>query len=380
MIKNIVFDIGNVILNFDLNIILPKFTTNKEEQKFIIDNIINSPEWLGYSLIDTGYITREKAIKIVEDRTNHIKDELIEKFWNNYEKYMTLNKDVLNLIKKLKTNGFKLYLLSNINKHTHNIIKTNDLFNHINGYVFSYIEHQVKPNASIYKTLINKYNLNPSETLFIDDNIKNIDTAKKMGFIAGKVKSDNYESIIEILKENKISILKEKMKGKYILNKNIKIEIATVNKMKEVLLFQNEIINNMSNKEWFCPLTKEEFLTPIKGKDNVYLLKYKNELIGIFVATCDIPKVLEEYKLENNNVLLIDSIMIKEEFRGHKLQKQILSFLYNRAKDLKVDGLVATVHPDNKYSLNNLLSEKYKIINQLTIHNGKRYIVYKKIK
>ena len=72
--------------------------------------------------------------------------------------------------------------------------------------------------------------------------------------------------------------------------------------------------------------------------------------------------------------------MIKEEFRGHKLQKQILSFLYNRAKDLKVDGLVATVHPNNKYSLNNLLSEKYKIINQLTIHNGKRYIVYKKIK
>ena len=65
MIKNIVFDIGNVILNFNLEDVLPKFTDNKSEQQFIIDNIINSPEWLGNSLIDTGYISKEEAISIV---------------------------------------------------------------------------------------------------------------------------------------------------------------------------------------------------------------------------------------------------------------------------------------------------------------------------
>ena len=43
-IKNIVFDIGNVILNFKLEEILPKFTDDAKEKKFIIDNIINSPE------------------------------------------------------------------------------------------------------------------------------------------------------------------------------------------------------------------------------------------------------------------------------------------------------------------------------------------------
>lgn len=62
MIKNIVFDIGNVILNFKLEDVLPKFTDDKEEQKFIIDNIINSPEWLGNSLIDAGYISKEVLI------------------------------------------------------------------------------------------------------------------------------------------------------------------------------------------------------------------------------------------------------------------------------------------------------------------------------
>lgn len=80
MIKNIIFDIGNVVLDFNLLNVLSSFTENKEEQEFILDNIINSPEWLGYALIDTGYIKREDAIEIVKDRTNHTNDKLISDF------------------------------------------------------------------------------------------------------------------------------------------------------------------------------------------------------------------------------------------------------------------------------------------------------------
>ena len=77
MIKNIIFDIGNVILNFDYLKVIANYTDNIKEQRFILDNIINSPEWLGYSLIDTGFITKEEAIQIVQDRTNHVNDNLI---------------------------------------------------------------------------------------------------------------------------------------------------------------------------------------------------------------------------------------------------------------------------------------------------------------
>lgn len=118
MIKNIVFDIGNVILNFNLEDVLPKFTNDKEEQQFIIDNIINSPEWLGYALIDTGYISKEEAISIVQDRTNHEKDDLISNFWNNYNNFSLVDNRVINLIKDLKSKGYKIFLLSNINEHT----------------------------------------------------------------------------------------------------------------------------------------------------------------------------------------------------------------------------------------------------------------------
>ena len=201
MIKNIIFDIGNVILQFDIKEVIPNFTKKESEKQFIINNIINSPEWLQYSLIDTGFISREQAIEIVEDRTNHINDELIEKFWYRYNDYSFINDNVIDIIKELKEKDYKIYLLSNINSHTYNHIKDSKLFNLVDGYVFSYIEHQVKPYVGIYNTLLERYKLIPQECLFIDDNIKNIKTANELGIQGKKVIPDNFESVVQTLKE-----------------------------------------------------------------------------------------------------------------------------------------------------------------------------------
>ena len=204
MIKNIIFDIGNVILQFDIKEVIPNFTKKESEKQFIINNIINSPEWLQYSLIDTGFISREQALEIVEDRTNHINDELIEKFWYRYNDYSFINDNVIDIIKELKEKDYKIYLLSNINSHTYNHIKDNKLFNLVDGYVFSYIEHQVKPYVGIYNTLLERYKLIPQECLFIDDNIKNIKTANELGIQGKKVIPDNFESVVQTLKEYNI--------------------------------------------------------------------------------------------------------------------------------------------------------------------------------
>ncbi len=201
MIKNIIFDIGNVILNFNLNEVLEKFTSNKDDQQFILDNIINSPEWLENALIDTGYISRDDAIKIVQDRTNHHKDKLIFDFWNTYNDFTKVDIRVLDLIKKLKDNNYKIYLLSNINPYTYDFVEKSGLFSLVDGYVLSYKEHKVKPFISIYKTLIERYNLIPSESIFIDDNERNINTGVSLGLISKKVEPDNYMSIINVLKD-----------------------------------------------------------------------------------------------------------------------------------------------------------------------------------
>lgn len=201
IIKNIIFDIGNVILNFNVDDVLQKFTSDRNEQKFILDNIINSPEWLGNALIDTGYITRENAIEIVKDRTNHVYDNLITDFWYNYNNFAKVDENVLNLIKKLKNNNYKIYLLSNINPYTYEFVEKSGLFELVDGYVLSYQEHKVKPFVSIYTTLLERYNLIPSESVFIDDNQNNITTGNSLGIISKKVEPDNYDSIVNIINE-----------------------------------------------------------------------------------------------------------------------------------------------------------------------------------
>ena len=93
-------------------------------------------------------------------------------------------------------------MLSNINQNTYNSVKKSGLFDLVDGYVLSFQEHMIKPYEGVFKRLIEKYNLVPEETLFIDDNLKNIETGKKLGFIFKKVKPDNYEDLLEVIFSN----------------------------------------------------------------------------------------------------------------------------------------------------------------------------------
>lgn len=113
-----------------------------------------------------------------------------------------------------------------------------------------------------------------------------------------------------------------------------------------------------------------------------YILYFENEIIGLFVLTLN-PKddIINEYQLEDaNNIAILDSVMIKREFRGSKLQLQGMKIIDIDCKKLNIDKIVATVHPDNKYSLNNLLEDNYKIINTINIHGGIRNILIKEVK
>ena len=79
--------------------------------------------------------------------------------------------------------------------------KACDVFELVDGCVLSYEGHQVKPNPSIYKTLLEKYQLNPQESVFIDDNAKNIKTALDLDLIARKVEPNSEESVLDAIKD-----------------------------------------------------------------------------------------------------------------------------------------------------------------------------------
>ena len=84
MIKNIIFDIGHVIAYIDYKEAANNLIDNEEDRKFILDNVLNSPEWVKNGLIDTGYINLDEFISIIGDRYNNTKDEIIRYFMYNH--------------------------------------------------------------------------------------------------------------------------------------------------------------------------------------------------------------------------------------------------------------------------------------------------------
>ena len=188
MIKNIILDVGGVFFDDSKHNIERLLKKN-------CDNIYKKAYGNGFKKCLLGEISVQEHINSLKKEEefkyiNYIlkKDNLIESY--------PLMKDNFEYIKRLKERGFKLYLLTNITEDSYNYI--NDLIN-INkifyGGIYSYQEHQIKPNYDIYNLLVNKFKLKKEETVFFDDKEKNVIAANNIG-----IKSFVFTSIDDIEK------------------------------------------------------------------------------------------------------------------------------------------------------------------------------------
>lgn len=188
MIKNIILDVGGVFFDDSKHNIERLLKKN-------CDNIYKKAYGNGFKKCLLGEISVQEHINSLKKEEefkyiNYIlkKDNLIESY--------PLMKDNFEYIKRLKERGFKLYLLTNITEDSYNYI--NDLINInkiFNGGIYSYQEHQIKPNYDIYNLLINKFKLKKEETVFFDDKEKNVIAANNIG-----IKSFVFTSIDDIEK------------------------------------------------------------------------------------------------------------------------------------------------------------------------------------
>lgn len=200
MIKNIIFDLGNVIINYDQNHIIDCFTNNEDEIKYIYDEIFHAPEW---ALMDLGTITNEQAIEIINKRNNFKYEKLTQDFLNEWYKKQSINRDIVQIAKTLKNNGYNLYVLSNMANATYEYFKDDEFFSLCTGIVISAQEHIKKPDEKIYRLLLARYNLNAEECLFIDDDDsgKNYETANKIGINGRRIIPNQAEDVKKLLLE-----------------------------------------------------------------------------------------------------------------------------------------------------------------------------------
>ena len=195
MIKNIVFDLGNVILKGSPNIVLEQIKIDKKQYESIKNDFFN--DWKSLDLGESTLREQLEKCKFDFEIDSEIEEKLL-----HYYKYRPFNVEILELIKELKNKGYKIYILSNNNKEAEKYLLEIPDFKAFDGWIFSCDYQIMKPDPKIYNILFETYNLKPEECFFIDDSRKNIETGNKLG-MAGFVLECEHNGIAELRKELK---------------------------------------------------------------------------------------------------------------------------------------------------------------------------------
>lgn len=174
MIKNVVFDLGGVVVGRDF----PRLAQVAGEAfSFIAGN--DFPEY--WAEFDRGIYTREEVTRMLaEDRGCSL--EKADRDIQNLLELLQEVPETVELIKELKAAGYKLYVLSNMSVEFFAHLKTFPVFDYFDGCTVSSYEHINKPDEGIYKALLHNHSLKAEECLFLDDKPANTAAAEALGF------------------------------------------------------------------------------------------------------------------------------------------------------------------------------------------------------
>lgn len=191
--KNIVFDLGGVVFARDPRKFEPEFI------KFF--SYILLPQmprfWEEY---DRGVVSYEQVVTDLADY-NNCDRELADK---NLRRSILTQEEIVAtkaLVADLKAAGYKLYVLSNMSLEFIEFLRKTEVYKYFDGEVVSCEEHVVKPDAEIYRRLVERYGLDVSETLFIDDRKENVEAARNEGWEGFNFNPRNPEESCATLRE-----------------------------------------------------------------------------------------------------------------------------------------------------------------------------------
>ena len=177
-IKNIVFDFGGVLVDWNPRYLYDKYFGDEQQAQWFLDNIClyswnlqmdgGKPFAEGVAELQAEHPEWAEAIGIYHTRWVEMMGGEVE--------------GTADVLRRLKEKGYGIYGLTNWSAETFPLIRdTYPVFGEFDGIVVSGEEHLLKPNAAIYHCLFERYNLQPEESIFIDDNADNVAAAKAVG-------------------------------------------------------------------------------------------------------------------------------------------------------------------------------------------------------
>lgn len=204
MIKALIFDVGGVLItyaeNTSVTALINKLQITKEKYEEAFANM-RSKLTLGNITENEGWKSFCEEINRTED-INFLKQEYRRQYEEHLIKNNLINKELLDLIYKLKSTGYKLGVLANTTVMNTDVYRKLGLYGDFDQVVLSYEEKAKKPNPLFFKEALKKLNVRAEESFFIDDLERHILAAKDIG-IEG-VQYINNKDLFKIFSELEI--------------------------------------------------------------------------------------------------------------------------------------------------------------------------------
>jgi 2-haloacid dehalogenase len=178
-INTIIFDLGGVLIDWNPRYLYRKIYNDEEKVSWFLENICTS-EWNDEQ--DAGRSFEEATLELAKKHPEH--KEAIEAWYSRWQETISGPiQGTVDIVEEIKNRGdHRLYALTNWSAETFPWALENFHFLHwFQGIVVSGVEKCRKPFPEIYQILFDRYQVIPSETLFIDDNVKNIKSANELG-------------------------------------------------------------------------------------------------------------------------------------------------------------------------------------------------------
>ena len=180
MIKNIIFDFGSCLIDFNDDALLEKAGVSNEEDRTLLKReVIANKEWIR---ADRGLIDEEQLYQGVIER-------IPERLWDaahalvfDWENYFEIVDGMLEFVEEMSSKGYHLFLLSNASKRLRTQCWPNYPYSkYIKDLVISAEIKMLKPHYEIFNYLLDKYELNADECVFIDDVTLNVEASEYLG-------------------------------------------------------------------------------------------------------------------------------------------------------------------------------------------------------
>lgn len=178
MIKNIVFDFGQVLVHFDPDYMTRQYIKKEDDVSLAKDVIFDRLYW---DRLDAGTITDEEVLAGIRSRLPQHLQEAAAMAYSHWMYHLPEVGGMRELLRELKREGYNLYLLSNISRGFAEHCDEIPILEEIENRVFSALCGAVKPEEKIFRHLCDTYGLLPEETLFVDDSEKNAKGAEAFG-------------------------------------------------------------------------------------------------------------------------------------------------------------------------------------------------------